>query len=420
VQRFRAPVTKEGSKSSSMRVTVPKRTVAAAALSAPCWVRTRVNDGEWFFAWARRPPSRNSVDVGLTQRLFPLSLAGNEIDVDIESAEPYRAREWTDSRGFDWLPLVDQAHYFPTETIDGKLALHNRHEEPFVMWRVTRLLETYRMLGLYQAEGSKSPDAPDFSMANSNPRLLAHAVELLSAWGLDRSRLSLEVLRAPGEDPVSARAVYTPVGVEIVAERVRTGAGGRAAVLHVRKSMPLSRLVKAALAKLFVAAFPSVDTAREYALGWIDGDANLIINPTSIELRLAGGAEEHEVLKRALATAFGWTFDPGAYWRDFKQGTHITLRAHEMLDLIESHAFSLSMNRARLLVAFDQRTEKLRTGEWRAPGALIRWGLLASTGALTALGERICAGHVRWADEIKKARQLLAAAPKGVKGLPYC
>jgi hypothetical protein len=414
--RFRAPVTLEGSKSSSIRVTVPKKTVVALALPAPCWVKVRVNGSELFFGWARRPPSRNSVDVGLTQRLFSTKLAGKTVDVDIESAEPYRALAWTAEKGFDWLPFVPIEHYFPTETVDGKLLLHNRYEEPFVMRRVTPLLETYRMLGLYQAEGSKSDQAPDFSLANSNPKLLAHAVELIGAWGLGRARLSLEVLRAPGESAAAARAIYEPVGVEIVAERVRTGAGGHAATLHVKKSQPLLRLVKSALARVFAGEFPSAEAAREYALGWLDGDGNITITANAVELRLAGLADEHRVLEMALRCAFAWAAK-GSGWIDNKQGTRITLRAVEMLHLIEAGAFPHSLNRARLLVAFDDRTEGLRAGDRR--GGFARWGLIDRDGVLSEIGEQICRGHAQWSAEIKRARQLLAAAPKGVKGLPY-
>lgn len=359
--RFRALVTKEGSKASSIRVTVPKKTVAALRLPAPCWVRIRVNGGSALFAWARRPPSRNSVDVGLTQRHFPISMAGTEVDVDIEHAEPYRAVAWTGQHGFDWLPFVPPEHYFPTETIDGKMLLHNRYEEPFVMKRVTPLPETYRMLGVYQAEGSKSLDAPDFSLGNSNALLLVHIVELLGTWGLDRSRLALEVLREPGADPAVTRTAYEQLGVEIVAERVRTGPGGKAATLHVRKSQPLLRLVKAALAKVFDEKFPSEEAAREYALGWLDGDGSItVLKPIPgrrghcLELRLAGYEAEQNVVLRALHYGFGWRTKGGSF-TDVRWHRTRSLDVREGAELALAGAFRFSLNRVRLLYEIERR-----------------------------------------------------------------
>jgi hypothetical protein len=319
---------------------------------------------------------------------------------------------------FDWKPLVEAPH---TVVGDRLVISVKSRNHTFDMLQKTPALPTYRMLGVYQAEGSKSPSATDFSFATSNPRFLASAVALLETWGLSRDRLSLEVLRGLGESPTDACAAFACVDVEVVSERIRSGKGGHAGVLHVRKSSTLLHLVRRALAKIFDEKFPSQDVAREYALGWLDGDGSVIDRGSSIDLMLAGLADEHTVVKRALTQAFGWVFEAGSFYKNNKQGTQITLRAHEMLDLLDAGAFMFSMNRARLLVAFDRRTTNLRAIRKGAviAGAFVRWGLCEKGGKLTELGERICRGHARHAAEIEKARQLLAAAPRGVKGLVY-
>lgn len=411
--RFRAPVTREGGKSSSIRVTVPKKTVAALQLPAPCWVRIRVNGSEHVFAWARRPPSRNSVDVGLTHRLFPLSLAKKEVDVDIEHAKPYRALTWTPQKGFDWLRFVEDEHYFPTETVDGRLLLHNRHEEPFALKRITPPRQTYRMLGLYQAEGSYSDTSVDFSYANTNAMLLQHSIDLLRTWGLERDRLALTVLREEGEDPAAARAVYACLGLPPGAERVRSGAGEHAALIQVRKSMPLRRLVGAALEHTFTNPFPSTELALAFALGWLDGDGSITRRGGSDDLVLSGLEDEHAVVKRALADAFGWTYESGSYYKGSDEGTRITLRMHEMVDLLDARAFEFSMSRVRLFLAFGERAHRLREAVEgrRVRGVYTQHGLL-SEGIPTARGERVLEAETRYRQSIETAKVLWRDRPE--------
>jgi hypothetical protein len=117
---FSARVVKEGSKSSSMRIAIPAAMVPQLGFVPPGWVRLQVNDGDAFFAYARRPPSRNTVEVGITQRLFPLSMAGSTVRVQLEDASPWRTSPTTARVGFDWLPFVTE-HYFPEEAGDGRV-----------------------------------------------------------------------------------------------------------------------------------------------------------------------------------------------------------------------------------------------------------------------------------------------------------
>jgi hypothetical protein len=421
MERFRARVAVEGSKR-GLRITVPQATVKRLDTPLPGWMKLHIIGFDPQFVFARKPPSRSSVDISLPNRIFPPDLYSREIEATIENASLYRAPVAVDPRrppGFDWLPLVTE-HYFPTETVDGKLLLHNRYEEPFVMRRVTPIEPTYRMLGLYQAEGSKSAGAPDFMMATTNPQIIRHTVKLLGMWGLGPERLSLEICRPHKTSPKAARVEFE-CGVEVVAERFRStqsDGNNTVGVLHVRKSKPLLRLVTGALVEhVFKSEFPSKEAAREYALGWLDGDGTITrLNNTTVELRLAGLPDEHQVLRRALDKAFDWSrkdpkYNAGSYT------TNITLRAFEMLQLLEAGAFLASMSRVRLLLAFDERTTKLRNGV--KVGAFARWGL-HEDGELTERGEEICRGHERLLPEIEKARQLNATAPHlfGVKGVP--
>jgi hypothetical protein len=417
VAYFQGQRAKVGSTGTSPCMTIPaEHRTLGGTFQAPGWLRLRMNGGAPFFAYARRPPSRASVDVTLPQYCAPGVERGTALHVEAENAELYAARPRVNS-AFDWLPHVTHGSYLPVDGAGGVLSIWNQHEPPFEILRAPPIPSTYRMFGLWQAEGTKGETAPDFTFCNTNVALLAHAVGLLEQWGLQKDRLSLEILRTWDEPIDRARAKYAPLGIEIVSERERVpGRGGDAGIIHVKKSAPLLRMARAALAQIFTTPFPSVAAAREYALGWLDGDGNITPMPHAVELRLAGLADEHRVLEKALRRAFGWR-QKGSGWIDNKQGTRITLRADEMLDLLDAAAFPFSMNRARLLVAFADRTQGLREG--RVWGAYQRWGLRDSDRNLTALGERVCDGYERYAAEIERARQLLAAAPKGMKGVPY-
>lgn len=126
---------------------------------------------------------------------------------------------------------------------------------------------------------------------------------------------------------------------------------------------------------------------------------------------------------------FGWEAKGSGYINS-DEGTRITLRALEMAQLLEAGAFTFSMNRVKLLLAFDERTEGLReVAQHPAPfqlgsrGALSRWGLVEATGdgyRLTSDGKLVIEAHARLKAEIERVRKV---APHrgitGVKGLPY-
>lgn len=356
VTPFEARVVNEGSKGTGFRVCVPSALAKSLGCEFPGWLRMVAPGAEPapFFVYARRPPSRSSIDVTLPTWRFPGVKSGDAISITVESAAPWRCKT-PSTAGFDWLSFVDTKRYFPVDRGAG-LEVWNRHEEPFVMRRSTDVLLTYRLLGLYQAEGSKSAQAHDFSMGGSNPALLRHAVELLGAWGLGPDRLSLEVLHAKDETPEAARTFFAPVGVEITATRLRTGRGGHAATLHVRKSMPLLRMVRAALDAIFAPGFtfPSREAAREYALGWLDGDGTITLNGTVTTVRLAGYKDEQRVTFQALHHGFGWEVKGGKFG-GARHHTERSLSADEAVDLALAGAFPFSMSRARLLISIDSR-----------------------------------------------------------------
>lgn len=382
-----------------------------------------MNGGTPFFAYARRPPSRASVDVTLPRYCAAGIERGTVLSIEAENADAYAAKSRRTGE-FDWLPYVTHESYLPVDGTAGVLSIWNQHERPFELLRAPPILSVYRMLGLWQAEGTKGQQAPDFTFANTNTLLLAHAIRLLDQWGLPPARLSLEVLRAWNEPATHARRKYAALGVEIVAERARApGRGENAGIIHVLKSGPLLRMARAALVQIFGSSFPSAASAQEFALGWLDGDGAIVDGKNSKDLRLAGQADEHRVVKRALTEAFGWTFEAGSYHRNTDDGTHITLRASEMLQLLDAGAFIHSMNRVRLLLAFGDRAERLDQVDRRVRppvGAFDRWGLLKN-GTLTARGAAIVDGWKRYARAVQLARRLREERPElfGRKGVPY-
>jgi len=414
---FKAKICAEGTRG-NLRITVPVSVadqLRETGFRPPGWAKLHADGRTPVFVVARFPPSRPSVTCTLPTWAFGDLQPGTTIEARIEDAVPYRARTST-QKGFDWLPLMD-SDYLATDDGDD-LIIHSRHEEPFRLKRFPPAAALWWLLGLYQAEGSKSKNAPDWTLANANPALLAAVLPTLETLGIPRDRQYIEVLHAKGQKPSDAEKVFAGVELRVAATRLRPGRGGHAGVLHVSKSQPLLRLFKGALAMIFEEGWqwPSPEAARDYALGWLDGDGTITVTKTATELRLAGLADEHLVLQTALGTAFGWGHDKGTGWINNKQGTHITLRALEMLNLLDAGAFNFSMSYVRLLIAFGDRAIGLVSGErW---GAYPRWGLVDQDSNLTKTGEAVCRGYKKYEPKIERARQLKTTSPHlfGVKG----
>ncbi len=420
---FTAQIVLEGAKKRgdlrNRRITVPVQ-VAAALTDQGCvfpgWLHLRV-DGTDIFAPARRPPSRASVDVTLPSWRFGKLGAGTIVNVLAEPATAQRAKP--SKHTLDWLPHVAQVDgdYFPVDA-NGTLTLWNKHSKPFALKRLPDDEEAYWwLLGFYQAEGSKGDTAVDFHVANTNPSLLRRMIAATETWGIDRTRMYMGVLHRNETLAAPAIELFEPLGVEITYARA-VPKNDETGILHVYRSMPLMRLVRERLRDVFEHGFPSRPAALAYANGWLDGDGSIIDRGGSSDLVLSGHADEHRIVKTALSCALGWVFEAGSYHKNTDEGTHITLRAREMLHLLDVRAFSCSMNRVRLLLAFGARTEKLRDS---THGPYVRWGLRDRDGALTDLGIEVLRGRDRYATAIATARKLQATRSDlfGKKGIPY-
>jgi len=431
---FKAKVLAEGSKKANLRVTIPYR--VAKTLPTPGWLRFTptgpTSETDPFYGFARRPPSRSSsATVTLPPWRFPEAKIGDEIEFEIEDAAPYRATQIAsdpDQIAFDWLPFVDgDERYFVTES-EGVLHIHSRHAETFRLIRFPNEAAVYWLLGFYQAEGSKSDIAFDWTLANINVGLLNKTVESLCSLGVARERQYIEVLWPKDRDTEKdAREFFESLKLHVGASRSFKAhpthpRSNRQAVLHVRNSLLFLRMTKKVLDKIFKEGFPTKLAAGKFAMGWLDGDGTItaISGPGRIELRLAGLEDEHRVVQEALHQTFGWQVK-GSGYIDNKQGTRISLRVFEMMQLLDAGAFKFSMSRARLLLAFSERAEPLaEIARGKPPyGAFALWGLVDADGVLTDSARAVCAGAKRMATEINEAKQRLATTPKGKKGMPW-
>lgn len=353
---FRARTALEGSRKKNLRITIPADLVRDLQLPRPGWVRLRVGNTR-FFAYGRWPPSRSSMQVTLPVWLPERPEVGRTIALAVTDAEPYRAPPQPAAEGFDWLPYVGE-RFFPTET-DGRLTIWSRYEEPLVMHRATPLGATYRLLGLYQAEGSKGATATDWTLSGNNSALLRNVVELLRGLGIHQDRIYSEILWGP-EGREAAQKAFGGIA-RVSAVRQRPGKGGAAGVLHVSKSGALLEMFKGALDTVHQEgfSFPSQEAAREYALGWLDGDATVTIHRHTggIELRLAGYKIEQEIVLKALEHGFVWTL-PKTRFGTPDEHTGRTLRLDQAAELAVAGGFRFSMSRARLLWGLEQRLKR--------------------------------------------------------------
>ena len=355
--RFKAQAYFQGSKreeGTSPCITVPlaHRTLGGT-FEPPGWVKLRVNGGAAFFAYARRPRSRESVDITLSRRWLPNIKGGNVVDVEIESGAPYAAKPG--KAATDWLPFTPRDRYFPVD--DGEdLVLWNSHEEPFRLKRApVDGFSHWWLLGFYQAEGSKK-NALDFHAANTSPELLGWMRDALGVWGISTERQRLGVVHRPWTPPAEARSVFEPLGLPITFVTAKPK-NDTAALLYVNASLPLIRLVSAKLEHVFKNGFPSKEAAKAFALGWLDGDGSICGTGSagwSIELRLAGYRDEQEVVIRALEQGLDWTLQKGAFGA-VDRFTARTLTLAQAAELAIAGGFNASLNRARLVHLLAER-----------------------------------------------------------------
>lgn len=243
------------------------------------WLHIRVNGETSFIASTRPHPM--SVTIALPLWCRGDIRADDTVEIEVRDPSDWRCvaekpiRQDLFASGVDWAALPPQ-EVFPIDS-GGTLELHNRYRKPFTIKRVTPFKETMWLMGIYQAEGSKSASAPDWTFANKSAPLLARGIECLEAMGIDKSRLYLEVVHGKHQTAEIARSVYEPLGVEITTVRVRTGkvGGNEAGLLHVRNSKPFLRMTRELL-ELMVADNGVLESmprsaVREFALGFLDG-----------------------------------------------------------------------------------------------------------------------------------------------------
>jgi hypothetical protein len=246
-------------------------TIPAALKFPEGWARVVLADASPYFMYVRGREKRFAVP----KWAFPNLKIGNTVRVEIEPAETFRAHGKR-AVCFDWNDYIGATqHTFATEEPDGVLRIWSQYSAPFDLLRCPPVEPLYRMLGFYQAEGSKSATGADFSFGNSNVELIRHEIGNLNAIGIANTQLYGEILQGVGESRESAIATYDSLPLEVHAVRPRTGKGGSAYVLHARNSKPFRGMVIAALTKIFAEGFPNTDAAKAFALDWLHGDGSI-------------------------------------------------------------------------------------------------------------------------------------------------
>ena len=155
-----------------------------------------------------------------------------------------------------------------------------------------------------------------------------------------------EILHAPDDDPVAARAYFADVGVRVVSTRVRTqhkkwkSAGGRGCVLHVESSIVPYRLTIAALTRLFSDGFPSALSCTRFRTGCIEGDGGVGGKKVTV-MKLHGTRDEVRLVLDAFHQGFGWTAKGGEHDGARFVGAR-SLQAHEACMLARAGGFAYS------------------------------------------------------------------------------
>jgi hypothetical protein len=181
-------------------------------------VRAKLGNREPIFVFARKAPSRASTDFVMPHWLPGYVRLHSRIDVAIENAARFRAAPTTLLAGFDWLPFVDVTRYFPVDTENNSLVIWSRHEQPFLVKRVTDQRKTDALLRLHHNCGTHG-QAREFSL--TLPRSDVDEVVALLAQDFD----------------------IEPARIHVRENNKKTN------ILRIRKSLPFLRMVKALLAR---------------------------------------------------------------------------------------------------------------------------------------------------------------------------
>jgi hypothetical protein len=406
VYRFSIPVRAEGKASKGgLRIVIPAQ--IARGLRHMGWggkhlhVRLVDSDATWI-AWTR--PHPKSVTVALPKRLRGDVQAGDSVEVEI--FDPSLQRCTSDdvlSREscIDWAAAIPHDQYFAIEESNGTLAIHSRHEEPFLMKRYSPLGSTAWLLGFYLADGNKT--TVDWTVCNKNPLILEEVARCLELMGIERSRAYLEVIHGREQPDKEAVATFAPTGIRVSTVRVQRSkkGGNEAAIMHLPR--PLLRMTLAILGQALEGDL--IDRmarhgCKQFALGFLDGDGTVTIHSTTVALRLSGPDGHQLTGERALLRGFSWE-PKGARPKSASDGLCRTLRVGEGVALLLSGGFRFSLSRARLFFAIERNLGALPMLARRKgaapfaheealaitgrPKLLQRWGLLCYRGGRVTL-----------------------------------
>ena len=350
----------------------------------------------------------------------------------------------------DWACAVPDG--VEARVVDGLLRIPTLRDGEFVMRQTSALASVMWALGLYQAEGSKSPRANDTSISNRNPWLLREFVDVFAIeLGIARERFYLVPLYARDQTPAEAARIYDVVGVPQTTPRPHPGGfpGDReAAEVHIRVSDTLRKMIVAVLEALIsrhvIDSLP-IEAALAFAVGFLDGDGCVTRTAHEVSLRLSGQPQELAVVDATLERVFGWSHK-GPRPPNPSVGYRRTLKAHGILQLLRADAFRFNMGRARLLCGLEDRVRiisKLFTAFGSKPfsasqgkdvigstgplNLLRRWGHVqveAGQLMLTPHATAVVEGALEFADELTALTKLVPAVIAkrgvvGVKGVSY-
>lgn len=358
VFHFEATVRKEGKANKyGYRITIPNPIVRGLEHLGwdLTWIDLRLNNHRCIVH--ARLNTETNVAISIPQWLRPDIERDSIIQVNVRDPKHQRAIPGTpiSFRGID-LTAFAPKETFITDEPEGMIAVHNKWSPPFVVQRLLSSEQAFWLLGFYQAEGSKSKTAVDWSIAQKNKNLIKHASQALVSIGVPLECQYLEALHGPNSSNAEARHIYSEVGPVITAARQRPGKGEEAAVLHARNSKNFMRMTvqvldelvnKSGLEKL------SREQNRGYAIGFIEGDGCIVFN-CSVELRTSGYQNELEACDRALIAAFNWE-NRARVFRNIDDGITRSLTIEEMIDLGINGAFVGTSNRARLILGLEKR-----------------------------------------------------------------
>jgi hypothetical protein len=294
----------------------------------------------------------------ILQEACPGLTVSDRVCVELRPAVLVVAEHLTDGSQLDWAAThIDCGFY--TEDRE-QLNVHGTRST-FDLKRYTSLGVTCWLLGLYQAEGSK--EGSEFSVPNKNPFLLREVADVLVRdFQITRKRLGLRVQYAVDQDPRAVRDRFAAiVGVDVRTVRPRSGSGREVAELYLRDSNTFVGMINAALSWLIDdngLGRLSSDAARQFAIGFLDGDGSVKRNRRtgSVVLTMSGDERELTAVRNVVEQNFGWS--DKRFWGNGDIARSLSMG--EVADLIEWGVFRFTMSWPRLLYSLETKTQTVQ------------------------------------------------------------